>query len=112
MRLDGPESSNFQDDTGRSFGGGGGGNLLGCLVPLVASRFGMIGVVVLLCRGGDMGQRLDAATKRPIGEPFVVFTPRNERMFLLSRPMFGPAVRPGGVIFEMTEGKANVWIGE
>ena len=50
MRLDGPESGNFQDDTGRSgMGlGGGGGNMLGCLLPLVASRFGIVGVVVLL----------------------------------------------------------------
>jgi predicted metalloprotease len=44
------ESTNFRDDTGRSFGGfgGGGGNPLGCLIPLVASRFGIGGVVVLL----------------------------------------------------------------
>jgi predicted metalloprotease len=43
------ESSNFEDVTGRSgmgFGGGGGG--LGCLIPLVASRFGIGGVVVLV----------------------------------------------------------------
>jgi hypothetical protein len=43
------ESSNFEDVTGRSgmgFGGGGGG--LGCLLPLIASRFGIGGVVVLL----------------------------------------------------------------
>ena len=42
------ESSNFRDDTGRSVGGLGGGNALGCLVPLVMSRFGIGGVVVLL----------------------------------------------------------------
>ncbi len=43
------ESSNFRDDTGRSVGGfGGGGGGLGCLIPLVASRFGIGGVVVLL----------------------------------------------------------------
>lgn len=46
------ESSNFTDDTGRGgsgFGfGGGGGNPLGCLIPLVASRFGIGGVVVLV----------------------------------------------------------------
>lgn len=51
MRLgDEDPSGNFIDRTGRggmSFGGGG-GNLLGCLVPLVASRFGLIGVLVLL----------------------------------------------------------------
>jgi predicted metalloprotease len=47
------ESSNFEDVTGRSggFGGGGfggGGNALGCLLPLIASRFGIGGVVVLV----------------------------------------------------------------
>jgi predicted metalloprotease len=54
MRLgDEPESSNFSDDTGRGggfgFGGGGlGGGGLGCLLPLIASRFGLGGVVVLV----------------------------------------------------------------
>jgi predicted metalloprotease len=45
------ESGNFIDDTGRGggFGGGGfGGGGLGCLLPLIASRFGIGGVVVLL----------------------------------------------------------------
>src|SRR4051812_41594145 len=44
------ESSNFEDVTGRSggFGGGLGGGGLGCLIPLVASRFGIGGVAVLL----------------------------------------------------------------
>ena len=44
------ESSNFEDVTGRSgvgFGGGG-GNALGCLIPLIASRFGIGGVIVLV----------------------------------------------------------------
>jgi uncharacterized protein len=53
MRFgDGRESGNFRDDTGRGgmgLGGGlGGGNALGCLLPLIASRFGIGGVVVLL----------------------------------------------------------------
>ena len=46
----GRESSNFEDATGRSgggFGGGMGGGL-GCLIPLIASRFGLGGVVVLV----------------------------------------------------------------
>ena len=45
MRFgDGPESSNFEDRTG----GGGGLNLgggLGMLLPLVASRFGIVGII-------------------------------------------------------------------
>ena len=49
MRLGDEGSGNFIDRTGRGgFGGGGGGNLLGCLLPLVASRFGFVGVAVLL----------------------------------------------------------------
>ncbi|MFL6720346.1 MAG: neutral zinc metallopeptidase [Sphingomonas sp.] len=50
MRLGGePESSNFEDRTGQIGGGGGfGGGGLGCLIPLVMSRFGLGGVVVLL----------------------------------------------------------------
>jgi predicted metalloprotease len=53
MRLGGePESSNFEDRTGQSSSGlgglGGGGNALGCLLPLVMSRFGLGGVVVLV----------------------------------------------------------------
>jgi predicted metalloprotease len=53
MRFgDEDESSNFQDVTGRSGGGfgfgGGGGNMLGCLLPMIASRFGIGGVVVLV----------------------------------------------------------------
>ena len=52
MRLgDGP-SDNFEDRTGQGssgFGGlGGGGNALGCLIPLVMSRFGIGGVLVLV----------------------------------------------------------------
>ncbi len=53
MRFgDEQESSNFEDVTGRSGGGfglgGGGGNMLGCLLPMVASRFGIGGIVVLV----------------------------------------------------------------
>jgi len=53
MRLDGEEeSSNYEVQRGGGgglgFGGGGGGGMLGMLLPLVASRFGCGGVVVLL----------------------------------------------------------------
>ena len=49
MRLgDAPESGNFEDRTGQSGGGGGlGGGLIGMILPLVASRFGIVGVLVL-----------------------------------------------------------------
>lgn len=44
------ESGNFEDVTGQSgLGGGGfGGGGLGCLLPLIASRFGIGGVIVLV----------------------------------------------------------------
>lgn len=49
MRLgDAPESDNFEDRTG---GGGGGLNLgggLGMILPLIASRFGFVGIAILL----------------------------------------------------------------
>ena len=53
MRLGGePESSNFEDRTGQSggfgLGGGGMGGGLDCLLPLIASRFGIGGVIVLV----------------------------------------------------------------
>ena len=53
MRFgDDRESSNFEDVTGRSGGGfglgGGGGNALGCLIPMIASRFGIGGVIVVV----------------------------------------------------------------
>ena len=52
MRLgDGPGSSNFEDRTGQSGGfslGGGGGGLLGLLFSLVASQFGIVGMLILL----------------------------------------------------------------
>jgi hypothetical protein len=51
MRLgDTPESDNFEDRTGQSGGGmglGGGGGMLGLLLPLVVSRFGIVGLIIL-----------------------------------------------------------------
>ena len=80
MRLgDGP-SGNFEDRTGQGgFGGfgGGGGNLLGCLLPLVMSRFGIVGVLVLLlgyCAltslggGGMLGGGGRPSTTAPAGQ--------------------------------------------
>ena len=49
MRLDGPGSSNFEDRTGQGGGSilGGGGGILGLLVPLILSRFGIVGILIL-----------------------------------------------------------------
>jgi predicted metalloprotease len=50
VRLGDGDGGNFLDRTGSSGGGfgGGGGNLLGCLFPLILSRFGIVGVLILL----------------------------------------------------------------
>ncbi|HVH37717.1 MAG TPA: neutral zinc metallopeptidase [Sphingomicrobium sp.] len=48
MRLGDEDSGNFIDRTGSPGVSMGGGNLLGCLLPLVASRFGLVGVAILL----------------------------------------------------------------
>jgi hypothetical protein len=71
------ESGNFIDDTGRGGGfGGGGGNMLGCLIPLVLSRFGLGGVVILVIGyfvlsslGGLGGGGGIAPTSQQIGAP-------------------------------------------
>jgi predicted metalloprotease len=97
MRFgDGRESGNFEDATGRSgmgFGGGGlGGGGLGCLLPLIASRFGIGGVVVLLVGyfllsslgglGGGGGGGLAPTTQRsaPAGQSTL---DANTRHFML-----------------------------
>ncbi|WP_338503438.1 neutral zinc metallopeptidase [Sphingomonas kaistensis] len=60
MRLDGPGSSNFEDRTGQGGGSilGGGGGILGLLVPLILSRFGIVGLLILAlgyCALGGLG---------------------------------------------------------
>ena len=49
MRLgDAPESSNFEDRTGQRGGGGGlGGGAIGLIFSMVASRFGIVGIIIL-----------------------------------------------------------------
>ena len=50
MRFDGPGSSNFEDRTGQSGGmslGGGGAGLFGLLFQIVASKFGIVGILIL-----------------------------------------------------------------
>lgn len=82
MRLgDEDPSGNFIDRTGRGGGGfggfgGGGGNMLGCLLPLVASRFGMVGVLILLlgyCAlttlGGGGGGLIPGTGVAPTAQP-------------------------------------------
>ena len=75
MRFgDDRESTNFRDDTGRSVGGlggfgGGGGSPLGCLIPLVASRFGIGGVIVVLIGYFILSSLGGGITGGPAGAP-------------------------------------------
>ena len=53
VRFDDGPSGNFEDRTGSpgggfGFSGGGGSNMLGCLLPMVMNRFGIVGVLILL----------------------------------------------------------------
>lgn len=62
MRLGDGNDSDFIDATGRSGGGmpvlGGGGGLIGLLIPLMLSRFGFVGLLILAlgyCALGGLG---------------------------------------------------------
>jgi len=52
MRFDGPGSDNFEDRTGQSggfsLGGGAGAGIFGLLFQIVASKFGIVGILVLM----------------------------------------------------------------
>ena len=125
------ESTNFQDDTGRSgmgFGGGGfGGGGLGCLLPLVASRFGIGGVVVLVIGyfllsslgvlgGGGGGGGLVPTTQRSAPAGQSTLDPTTRRFLLqvlgstedtwnrlLKRPVAIPSHRTAYVAEAVTE---------
>jgi len=60
MRLGGPGSNNFEDRTGQGGGSmlGGGGGMLGMLIPFVLGRFGFVGLLILAlgyCALSSMG---------------------------------------------------------
>lgn len=56
-------------------------------------------------------QRLDRVTKRPLGEPFVVYRPRSGYS-IQSHPFFGPGVGPDRFIFTVYENTGNIWLAE
>jgi len=81
MRLDGPESSNVEYDSGRGGGGGlggMGGGLFGLLFQIVASRFGIVGMIVLalgycaLTSMGGLGGGGGTASTAPNGKGITV----------------------------------------
>jgi hypothetical protein len=58
-------------------------------------------------------QRLDPGTKRPVGEPALVYLSRGDRLALPSNgTYFGPAVGRDRLIFTIVESFGNIWIAE
>jgi eukaryotic-like serine/threonine-protein kinase len=59
-------------------------------------------------------QRLDPATKRPVGEAFAVYHIHGARVKVTSSGLafFGPAILPDSIIFGLDEETGNVWIGD
>ena len=80
MRLDGPGSSNVEYDSGRGGGGlgGMGGGLFGLLFQIVASRFGIVGIIILalgycaLTSMGGLGGGGGTASTAPNGKGITV----------------------------------------
>jgi hypothetical protein len=59
------------------------------------------------------GQRVDAATKRPVGELFAVFHSHNARIKLSYQVTYSTlAVADEKMLFNMTEHTGNIWMAE
>ena len=58
------------------------------------------------------GQRLDAETKRPAGEPFPVFHAHRSRLSLSNQNDMGLAMAAHQLLFSMGERTANIWMME
>ncbi|MBL8221784.1 MAG: protein kinase [Bryobacterales bacterium] len=59
-------------------------------------------------------QRLDAATKRPVGDAFAVmhFHENRKAPNITGAAVFGPAIGKGQITFSLMERSANIWIAE
>lgn len=57
-------------------------------------------------------QRLAPSDKKPIGEPFIVYAPPDERFTISAGAAFGPALGQGSLIFQMIETNTNIWLAE
>jgi Tol biopolymer transport system component/tRNA A-37 threonylcarbamoyl transferase component Bud32 len=57
-------------------------------------------------------QRLDAATKRPVGSPAYVFRPEGDAARLLGGHLVGPGETEKFIVFGMSLDRANVWLAE
>jgi dipeptidyl aminopeptidase/acylaminoacyl peptidase len=57
-------------------------------------------------------QRLEPASKRPIGEPVPVYHFHRARVRAFVGAWLGPAILPDRIILSLTEGTSNVWLAE
>jgi len=57
-------------------------------------------------------QRLQPGTKRPLGEPFRIYSPPGDRYSINTGTWFGPAIGPHSLIFPIEEASGNIWITE
>jgi Tol biopolymer transport system component len=57
-------------------------------------------------------QGLDRNTKRPVGEPALVYRPQAERLQVTATTYFGPGEGRDRLIFGMSESIGNIWIAE
>jgi Tol biopolymer transport system component len=71
-------------------------------------------IYLLSTAGGKMevwAQRLEAPTKRPVGEPFRIYSPpTGERFGIGSGNHFGPGIGPRELVFAVNESSGNIWI--
>jgi Tol biopolymer transport system component len=57
-------------------------------------------------------QRLDPATKQPVGAPFAVFHSHNARVSLSNQTEVSLAIGPDKMLFNMGEHTGNIWMAE
>jgi Tol biopolymer transport system component len=72
-------------------------------------------IYFLSTAGGKLeiwAQRLQPATKRPISEPFRIYSPFGERYSIRTGTWFGPGIGPRSVIFPVDESTGNIWLAE
>jgi hypothetical protein len=57
-------------------------------------------------------QRLQPASRRPVGEPSIIYSPSGERYSIRTGAWFGPAIGPHSLVFPVIEASGNIWMAE
>jgi Tol biopolymer transport system component len=57
-------------------------------------------------------QRLQPATRRPLGEPVRLYSPPGERYSIRTGTWFGPAIGPHSLVFPVNDYSGNIWMAE